>query len=81
MLYDPGGKSAIDPNKIFPCTYTPWQRWFAWYPVTIKAYHDLPYFYKPKKAWLQFVWRRRNLTFKEWDYTIDDVFWQLTNGH
>lgn len=77
MLYNGWG---ID---LFPCKYTKWERWFAWYPVVIKDEQIIAvgrgYLFSARRVWLKKLWRRRNLTFDQWEYTIDDIFWQLKN--
>lgn len=82
MMYDVG---QMDVNLLFPCKYTEWEKWFAWHPVDVKVPVDLPelqhrhYLVATRKVWLKTVWRRKNLTFNEWQYALDDVFFQLTN--
>lgn len=52
----------------------PWQKWFAWHPVTING----------KKQWMRTVYRRTRLKFgdqrliHEWEYT--DMFGVLKDA-
>ena len=84
MMYDIGGR-PIDIGKIVPCRYTKWEKWFAWYPVKVAVPIKLPelqhldHLLFTKRVWLKTVWRRKNLSFNQWEYTLDDIFFQLSN--
>lgn len=55
----------------------PWEKWFAWHPVTIKG----------KRRWMKTVYRRTKLKFgdqrliREWEYgDMFDVLKEAGNG-
>jgi hypothetical protein len=71
-----------DENRRF----SKWEPWFAWYPISIRC--SAPpgagtVFYK-KRVWLKTVLRRKHYWFGSekflvtWEYTYDDVFYQLS---